>query len=210
MLSFRMLVDAATNTWRFKRSRVSNIIELADDTTIRPRSQQMVRGRINMVEGNVIVSPYPFSASVSVAFTVDSVKSGMLNLWVANSDVSPVHLHAGQKMATIESLTAQGQKQDPISTNLAVLIGSFSETVKFSDDLNDKQIKDLTELISKYYEAFSLDGKLGCTNVLEHSVELVPGSKPFAEPLRRRAHVSIDETRRQVQQMLAEGVMVVV
>ena len=58
-----------------------------------------------------------------------------------------------------------------------------------------------------YKEAFSTQGELGRTNILEHDIELVQDAKPFVEPLRRRPKAHKDETRRQIQEMLEKRVI---
>lgn len=50
-------------------------------------------------------------------------------------------------------------------------------------------------------------GEIGFTNAAEHRIELLPDSQPIVEPLRRRAQVEIDETRRQVGDLLKQGII---
>lgn len=59
----------------------------------------------------------------------------------------------------------------------------------------------------QYKEIFSINGEIGLTNLAEHKIELLPGAKPFAEPLRRRAPLHIEETRKQVHKMLKMGII---
>lgn len=41
----------------------------------------------------------------------------------------------------------------------------------------------------------------------KHIIELLPGAQPIAEPLRRRALIQIEETRKQVKQLLKDGII---
>lgn len=62
-------------------------------------------------------------------------------------------------------------------------------------------------LLYKYVKAFSLEGGIGRTDVHKHHIEMLPNAEPFAEPLRRRAQVQIEETRRQVKELLKDGII---
>lgn len=73
--------------------------------------------------------------------------------------------------------------------------------------MDNLQVKQLLTLLNEYKDAFSAHGEIGKTDVHEHSIELLPGAQPFAEPLRRRAQAQIEETRRQVIELLKEGII---
>lgn len=62
-------------------------------------------------------------------------------------------------------------------------------------------------LLTDHARAFSVNGELVKTDVQTHEIELLPGAEPIAEPSRRRALVQIEETRKQVKELLNEGII---
>jgi len=86
-------------------------------------------------------------------------------------------------------------------------LGKTGETVQVGSQLNEKQLKQLESVILEHLGAFSINGQLGTVKGHVHVIELEPGAKPFAEPLRRRAQVQIEETRRQIKELLKQGII---
>lgn len=75
--------------------------------------------------------------------------------------------------------------------------------------MNDDQLEHLSKVLEKNKAAFTRRGKIGCCKdpQFHHKIELEPNSKPFNEPLRRRPKVHVDKTRRQVKEMLEQGLI---
>jgi hypothetical protein len=79
--------------------------------------------------------------------------------------------------------------------------------VNVGDNLDAKQVGQLRELFNRFLDAFSINGSLGRTDLVQHEIELLEGSRPFMEPLRRHPKLHEDETRKQVQEMLAKDII---
>lgn len=83
----------------------------------------------------------------------------------------------------------------------------MTEEIYIGEQPTSSEISKLTELLENYIEPFSINGKCGETTSIEHTIELLPNTKPFAEPLRRRAPAQVEETRRQVDLLLQQGII---
>lgn len=66
---------------------------------------------------------------------------------------------------------------------------------------------DLSNLLAEFKNAFAIGGKIGRTTIAEHKIELMPDAKPLAEPIRRHRRLHEAEARRQVGEMLREGII---
>lgn len=51
---------------------------------------------------------------------------------------------------------------------------------------------------------FSMNGKMACTQLAEHTIELEESAKQVVEPLRRRPQVHVQEVRKQIKMMLED------
>jgi len=81
------------------------------------------------------------------------------------------------------------------------------EVVNSGDELTHEQLEELKKTLLTYVNAFSLKGEIGMSDITKHKIELEPGAKPFAEPLKRRASIQVEETRKQVKQLLKDGII---
>lgn len=75
------------------------------------------------------------------------------------------------------------------------------------DELDETQLSQLATLLSKHINAFSINGSLGCDTKMEDEIVLKPGARPIAEPLRRRPADHVEETKRQIREMLETGIV---
>lgn len=92
-------------------------------------------------------------------------------------------------------------------TALIITLPNSSESVKIGSQLSANQIQELTEVLNDYAEAFSLHGEIGCATTIKHSIEINDKTKPIAEPLRRKPLAHVEETKRQIQTMLEDGII---
>lgn len=141
---------------------------------------------------------------IYVANSVSKIENGGINMLILNSTSKSVVLENGTQLATFEELESRGD-----SLNTVLPIKDSDETVTLGEDLREDQIKQISNVINKFSRAFSQNGSIGrCKDRrFEHHIDLYPEAKPFNEPLRRRPHVHVAETRRQVQKMLSQGII---
>lgn len=86
-------------------------------------------------------------------------------------------------------------------------IANTDVAVNIGETLNTDQRNQLSELFKRKLNVFSINGQLGQTDLIEHDIELLESARPNVEPLRRRPQLHKDETRKQVKQMLQQGVI---
>lgn len=80
-------------------------------------------------------------------------------------------------------------------------------TVKVGDNLSQEQRVQLAKVLARHLEAFAIDGRIGETSLVEHEIQLVPGTKPIAERLRRRPTLHQKESSKQIRRMLEKGII---
>jgi len=85
----------------------------------------------------------------------------------------------------------------------------FTNLFDMSESIFDEnQQKQLLSLLWTYKDVFKLPGEpLGCTDVIEHHIELEPGSVPYKAPLYRSNPKVRTEIETQVKSMLDQGII---
>ena len=77
-----------------------------------------------------------------------------------------------------------------------------------TEHLNKEEEASLRGLCEKYNEIFGLEGdKLGYSTKAEHSITLIPGTKPIYVKPYRLPQAHKEEVNRQVQEMVKEGII---
>lgn len=105
-------------------------------------------------------------------------------------------------------LAEDSPELDKSTEILATLpINESPEKVIVGDKLTQSEIGELATVLQSNSEAFSLYGELGTSTTHQHTIELVPGAKPFAEPARRHPTSHMEEANRQVQDMLKKKII---
>jgi len=199
----RVLVDAEDKTIVFKGENLAPEIEV-----IPLRAEKVIwkEGPPRLVGA---VQTIPFTTgdpSLIVANSIDTIKNGTVRCLIINLDTEPKHINRRMEIATFEPLETSANGKT-FQVNAAMQVVDTNEFVNVGEDLNDEQVNELKQLLNEYKSAFSIDGSLGCTNLVEHDIELEENAKPFNEPLRRRPFAHKDETRRQVKKMLEMGII---
>jgi hypothetical protein len=98
---------------------------------------------------------------------------------------------------------------EPAEEKISVLmqVKDTQSFVTLGDNLEPSQVDEIMEVIHANRDAFSLQGEIGCTNLVQHDIELVEGALPSSEPLRRRPQAHKEETRRQIKEMISKGII---
>ena len=74
-------------------------------------------------------------------------------------------------------------------------------------DLTAEQFEQLKQLLEENYDVFSLaEGELGCTNIVQHVIEM-GDHPPIKQPIRRMPFVHREKISAMVDEMLAQGVI---
>ena len=123
---------------------------------------------------------------------------------VANIDTMAIELHRNQQIASYEEFE---ECEGAIELNNVIELVKDGELVRVGQDLNKQQIDQLAVLLRSHLKASSINGEVGNTDIVQHRIGILPNAKPVAEPLRRRPELHIQETKRQVKDMLQKGVI---
>jgi len=176
------------------------------DEIIPSRSQVLLQAQVNMV-GNILAVPLMLESGLSVANSVAQVESNTIPVVVLNPFNKEVKIGSGTKLASAELLNEAkvSESEEKLAINKVIMVPQMKETLQVGDGLTSEQVEQLSSLINDHIQASSLDSEIGQTSVQTHKIELLPNPEPVVEPLRRRAQIQVEETRRQVKQLLKEG-----
>lgn len=176
-------------------------------TRLPPRSINLVTGRVDIDAETVLCTPFGFDNQVMAANSLTTVQNNKVTLVMLNLDNREVMLREGQQIASLQGM--DGPNTNPVSDAIlgVIQLEDTSETVQVGKDLDAAQVRDLSLLFNELREAFSIDGSLGRTHLVEHHIELEEGARPFAEPMRRHPAIHEREAQRQVEEMLEKGVI---
>ena len=72
--------------------------------------------------------------------------------------------------------------------------------------LTAEQYKQLKLLLEENHDVFSLEGELGCTNIVQHVIE-TGEHPPVKQPIRRMPFVHREKISAMVDEMLSQGVI---
>lgn len=209
LAAFEIVVDIPKMQLAFRKGSTAPGVRIPEDTIIAPRRLQVIEAQVNAV-GTILVVPFQLQGDILIANSISEVVENRTDLLVCNASTEPVVLQAGKQVAGFENYD-DGDDYDGVGqvsqVNLIHSLGSEEDFVNIDDDLTQEQLEELIALLSTHTRAFSLNGRLGVTNLAEHKIELLPGAQPHVEPLRRRALVDIEECHRQVQDLLKKDLI---
>lgn len=203
---FDIVISAKKKRILFEPSSTRPGISLIKQEIVPPKSIKVVQARALTV-GTIMAVPLDLGGEVMVGNTVDETDTNVVNLLLMNSGHRKVTLEANTQVATYESVDDQQRNEKRCKVMATFKLDQTDEVIRVGNQLTDEQVDEITNLINQYAAAFSVNGSLGLTSAAEHHIELLDGAKPFAEPLRRRPQAHIDETRRQIRQMLQDGII---
>lgn len=206
LAKLEVVIDVAEAKLSFRASSKRPGVRVREKTLVPARTQMVVQATCNTI-GSVMVIPFHSRDEIVVANSISTVIDNQMEILVANCGPRDKSLEAGLQLASYEPLdssltTATAEQIMRISE-----IPNTNEIVNIGDGLSEDQVQDLQDLFERNKDCFSINGEIGSTNLTEHVIELEANAKPFAEPLRRRAHAQIEETKKQVKKMLQEGVI---
>jgi len=189
----------------FARRKPLNGVRINKEQELPPRSVSLIRAQAN-VAGTVMAVPFNFLPDVTTANSLAEVKDNSIPILVINLGREARVLKTGLQVAGIECIKehSNGEVQ---AVNRITNLGGTNEAIRIGDQLDPSQARELLSLLSKHLNAFSIEGSLGSAKGYKHEIQLLPNATPFAEPLRRRALVQIEETRNQVSKLLKEGII---
>lgn len=210
MKEFGICVDTANDEMRFNEQKLKSGIRTKCDESIPAKSQTVIIAEVATV-GDILVNAFQLDNGLLLANEVATVRNNLVPIALLNTLSREVELKSGTQIASFEPYEPDMRVTSRTDTtgcvNSVTEVKGFTERISVGDDLTRAQVEQLVDLLGDHIKAFSTHGEIGKTNVVKHKIELLPNSHPFAEPLRRRAPIQIDETRRQVNELLKEGII---
>lgn len=202
MSKLEIVLDTATKAISYSVNKI-NGITAKKTVEIKPRSMQCVEAEADTV-GLIETKAFNGEHDLLIANFINLVQDRHLELLVANLDTNPCIINAGDKLADFEEVNEiMVNRVNEGKTQLK----NSKEWLYVGTKLTNTQLQELKNILDEYAEAFSLQGELGECDAAEHKIELLLNAKPHAEPLRRRPQFQIEETRKQVKDMLKKGII---
>ena len=205
MRELNILIDTSSGVLTYATSKVKTGIRTLRDEVIPKRSQSILKARVNTV-GTILQVPFTLENGLCIAKAVSDCKNNITEVMILNPSDEPTKIKQGTQLASYEPMETD-EKRVGSSINTVLSPKGSAEVVNVGSQLTAEQIEQLSTVLQANKNAFSLNGEIGVTDVHYHEIELLPNAEPFAEPLRRRALVQIEETRKQVNKMLDEGII---
>lgn len=210
MAHLEITIDCKQQKLHFVRTpRVGGLQTSAN--TLLPANSISFINVVTNARGTIMIIPHTDRADFIVANAISKVEQGLAQVMVANLLQKDLELSAKTSLALYEEfeedigLSDEGKYGS--KTFAMIELSDTNEIVNVGEDLSNEQICELRELLNRHCEAFSVNSRLGNTDLVEHQIDLVDGAKPVACPLRRRALSQTVETRRQVNDMLEKGII---
>ena len=207
MQKLRINIETAEGKLRFAKNGIGSGLRTCRDEVVPARSQIVMEGKVNMV-GTVLTVPFLMNNGLAIANTIARAEGNKLPIVILNPFQKEIIIRKDTQVASVEPLD---DKDEPTTEghciNQVMQVEKLNEPIKVGDTLTKIQKSQLEVVLNSNASAFSIKGEIGKTDVIKHTIEIIPGSEPVVEPLRRRAQVQIDETRRQVNELLKEGII---
>lgn len=205
---FKICIDpCASNPIFFRKGSVSGI-RAAEKKILKARAQEVVLATVDTTAQVIATIPFQFDNTVICGNSVSAVVEDRVEVLILNTGNTDIILEEGKQIALFEPIVEEDEDQSVLTTlQTVVQLADTSEVVKVGDNLSTEQVGDLNILFQKYKEAFSISGSLGLTTEFEHQIEIQENAKPIVEPMRRRPPLHVEETRRQIKEMLKQGII---
>jgi len=208
--SFKIIINPLNkNPLRFPKGLFKKGVRLPETIVLPARRMMLVQSDVCTSANLVATVPFNFDPSIMVANGVSPVVDSKVFVPMVNIDTWDIRIQKKQQIACFQTLKdpAINDGIQAWGINNVLPLGDTSSFVRIGDDLTAEQVKDLSDTLNEYIDAFSTDGKIGNTSLAEHKIELLPGSKPFREKARKHPQVHVEEARKQIQEMLKEDIV---
>lgn len=152
---------------------------------------------------------------------------------VLNASTEPIKISAGSHLANYSSITAEqvetipdavgdcnslqvDEVADPMTESSRLPCQTAPKVPEHIQSLYTSacevctaaEQRSIAELLCKYSDVFSRDeGDIGCTNLVAHSIPLVPGTRPIKQHARRIGPAKDDEVEKQVEDLRRRGMI---
>ena len=184
----------------------SNLIYFysSDDYILKEESETIIQAEMHsVINGYALIETCPSLIDQKSVFFCDSlvtVQNGKIKIPIINVNIFPVFIPQGLQVATSINITSSDSYS--IKQINAVTAQPITDYQINNSLLLDQQTK-ITELLDTFKHLFAHSMKdLKQTNLITHSIELIPDSKPvYCHPFRRSAYEE-EIIEQQISEML--------
>ena len=188
------------------------------NVTLKPRSETILLARTTD-KGEGIVEGQSIKPGVFIGNSLTIGRNGKCVISVMNTTTDEVLINTPN--VTLQTLTSDDidptdaicDKEHDAPTYVVHAVHGrnrmhiLRESLR-TEHLNKEEEASLRGLCEKYNEIFGLEGdKLGYSTKAEHSITLIPGTKPIYVKPYRLPQAHKEEVNRQVQEMVKEGII---
>lgn len=197
------------------RFQSNTVVALVDSVMIPPRTEIILEGKLARRANSKIGLLEPRSSSSNAArqgFSVARVvvkqdNNRVVPLRVLNMSNTPIELAAGENLAEfcplIESCLPQPTVCGAVGNQFPNIDSDRIESIIDPSLTGDDRAK-LKNLLHEFSDVF--DGSLGHTNILSHQIN-TENSTPIKQHARRIPYAHRDESARQIDEMLENGII---
>ena len=187
-------------------------VSLHENVQIPQRSEKVITGRIDTDNGSNcigLVEPlrellcdYP----IHVARTLVEPKRSVVPVHVVNTTNQTVKIDKNSAIATFQNVSIE-HDEPKIEAKSVIFPDSLQDLFDRSKThLSEEQSIILAEFLAKNQNIFSLQGELGCTDLLYHHIN-TGDAQPIKIPPRRMSPSDREEAQKQINEMLELGII---
>ena len=198
-------------------------LQLVQSISIPPRSEINTLCRV-AVDGCPTMGIVAGIGTVLVASTVNVPRNSRLLVRCMNPGYEELCLTAGTKIATFTQLSedevfdcnqsdipahlanidqVEVQREQAVPNHLEELYASATPNCR-----NAEERATLSSLLVRYSDVFSTDASdVGRTDLVQHTIPLIPGMRPIRQPPRRLGHEKEVEVESQISKLLKQGLI---
>ncbi|MDD9818054.1 MAG: RNase H-like domain-containing protein, partial [Gammaproteobacteria bacterium] len=199
-------------------------VSLCKDVIIPGRHEIVTTGTVKTKESMVsipvqegIIEPtddFTPRTGLGLARTLISVQDDKIPVRLCNPSDASVHLYAGMKVGYLEPRdTGEFNTLSTFQDTTIRLVSTQSKTLRATvkqmianTAVTNQQRDQLETLLIKHGDVFSIEGELGHTKVVKHTIP-TSTTRPLRSPPRRIAQKQREEINRQVDNMLQQNVI---
>lgn len=198
LAAMEICIHILKRTLAFEKDSIQPGIRTLKEVVIPPRHELIIKSQAKHV-GTILTIPVERRSELLIGNSISEVVNNETETLVCNISNKEIILKAGTQIGTYEPIHA------PVIVNTVTKKEPVEVTYHLGDNLNEEQRTEILTLIKRYKNIFANYSGIGKTHTTSHTIELLPGSKPFQDQLRRRPQADVEECDRQVKDLLNKG-----
>lgn len=199
--------DYETNTLTFKKNPTYKSDGVYVVGAISIPSYSSVESVVGISNENpnadVMIAPVRRNNRIVTPYWLVKTVNNQAVIMITNPTATCIQLKEKDRVGSWQSIEENGETL-PVAA--IIPFDDNKNMIEVGDELDDAQIGQITSLLKEYGEVLDINGQLGHTKLIQHSIELTD-REPVAIPLRRYSAKEKEEIDKQVQAMIDQGVI---